>query len=183
MPCKTDIKSHHSFHTLQFQLLLCSNAYLPANTSTDRAILQAIRNMSVRFFILNGGKAKRKSWSSHFALAKYDWAHTWHAGDVEEVALCMGGTQLNKRRFWLGTSSVHNRPLHVESKSRLSIRVHPCSASKKKNKNNKYQGVKEFHMLARISCYWKITVFSPFELGNIIVNHPKVTNEVALSNI
>ena len=37
-----------------------------------------------------------------------------------------------------------------------------------------YQGVKEFHMLARITCYCKITVFSPFELGNIIVNHPKV---------
>ena len=53
-----------------------------------------------------------------------------------------------------------------------------------KNKNiKKYQGVKEFHMLARISCYCKITVLSPFELGNIIVNHPKVTNEVALSNI
>ena len=48
---------------------------------------------------------------------------------------------------------------------------------------NKYQGVKEFHMLARISCYCKIMVFSPFELRNIIVNHPKVTNEVALSNI
>ena len=47
----------------------------------------------------------------------------------------------------------------------------------------KYQGLKEFHMLARISCYCKITVFSPFELGNIIVNHPKVTNEVPHSNI
>ena len=38
-------------------------------------------------------------------------------------------------------------------------------------------------MLAGISCYCKIMVFSPFELGNIMVNHPKVTNEVALSNI
>ena len=35
-------------------------------------------------------------------------------------------------------------------------------------------------MLARISSYYKIMVFSNFEL---IVNHPKVTNEVALSNI
>ena len=43
--------------------------------------------------------------------------------------------------------------------------------------------MKVFHMLARISCYCKIMVFSPFELGNIMVNHPKVTNEVALSNI
>ena len=38
-------------------------------------------------------------------------------------------------------------------------------------------------MLARINCYCKIMVFSPFELGSIIVNHPMVTNEVALSNI
>ena len=28
--------------------------------------------------------------------------------------------------------------------------------------NAKYQGVKEFHMLARIGCNCKITVFSPF---------------------
>ena len=35
-------------------------------------------------------------------------------------------------------------------------------------------------MLARISSYCKIMVFSNFEL---IVNHPTVTNEVALSNI
>ena len=44
----------------------------------------------------------------------------------------------------------------------------------------KYQGVKEFHMLARISCYCKIMVFSPFELGD---THPRVTNDVALSNL
>ena len=30
------------------------------------------------------------------------------------------------------------------------------------NKYNKYQGVKEFHMLARIGCNCKIMVFSPF---------------------
>ena len=29
---------------------------------------------------------------------------------------------------------------------------------------NKYQGVKEFHMLARIGCYCKIMVFSPLKL-------------------
>ena len=28
----------------------------------------------------------------------------------------------------------------------------------------KYQGVKEFHMLARIGCYCKIMVFSPLKL-------------------
>ena len=28
----------------------------------------------------------------------------------------------------------------------------------------KYQGVKEFHMLARIGCYYKIMVFSPLKL-------------------
>ena len=38
-------------------------------------------------------------------------------------------------------------------------------------------------MLARISSHCKIMVFSDFELGNIIINHPKVTNKVALSNI
>ena len=59
------------------------------------------------------------------------------------------------------------------------------SISKKDVTDNKvkYQGVKEFHMLARINCYCKIMVFSPFGLGSIIVNHPMVTNEVALSNI
>ena len=31
-------------------------------------------------------------------------------------------------------------------------------------KNSKYQGVKEFHMLVCIGCYCKIMVFSPFEL-------------------
>ena len=30
----------------------------------------------------------------------------------------------------------------------------------------KYQGVKEFHMLAHISYYCKFMVFSPFELGD-----------------
>ena len=49
--------------------------------------------------------------------------------------------------------------------------------------HRKNQGVKEFHMLARINCYCKIMVFSPFELRSIIVNHPMVTNVVALSNI
>ena len=32
------------------------------------------------------------------------------------------------------------------------------------NKGTKYQGVKEFHMLARIGCYCKIMVFSPLKL-------------------
>ena len=37
--------------------------------------------------------------------------------------------------------------------------------SDSKNLNNpKYQGVKEFHMLARISCYCNIMVFSPFKV-------------------
>ena len=31
-------------------------------------------------------------------------------------------------------------------------------------KITKYQGVKEFHMLARIGCYSKIMVFSPFKV-------------------
>ena len=35
-----------------------------------------------------------------------------------------------------------------------------------KHRDKKYQGVKEFHMLARTCCYCKITVFSPFELGD-----------------
>ena len=34
----------------------------------------------------------------------------------------------------------------------------------------KYQGVKEFHMLARISCYCKIMGFSPFELGRHLLS-------------
>ena len=31
-------------------------------------------------------------------------------------------------------------------------------------KKTKYQGVKEFHMLARIGCYCNIMVFSPLKL-------------------
>ena len=42
-----------------------------------------------------------------------------------------------------------------------------------------YQGVKEFHRLAHISCYSNIMVCSPFKL----VNHPRVTNDLALSNL
>ena len=34
------------------------------------------------------------------------------------------------------------------------------------NNRGKYQGVKEFHMLAHISCYCKIMVFSPLKLGD-----------------
>ena len=36
----------------------------------------------------------------------------------------------------------------------------------RKKEKWKYQGVKEFHMLARISCYCKIMVFSNFKLGD-----------------
>ena len=38
-------------------------------------------------------------------------------------------------------------------------------------------------MLARISCYCKIMVFSPLDLETHIVSHPRVTNDVALSNL
>ena len=34
-----------------------------------------------------------------------------------------------------------------------------------------YQGVKEFHMLARIGCYCNIMVFSPFEV-KVTYYHP-----------
>ena len=39
------------------------------------------------------------------------------------------------------------------------------------NANTKleYQGVKEFHMLALISCYCKMIVFSPFKLGDTCI--------------
>ena len=36
---------------------------------------------------------------------------------------------------------------------------------------NKYQGVKEFHMLARIGCYCNIMVFSPFKV-KVTYYHP-----------
>ena len=35
----------------------------------------------------------------------------------------------------------------------------------------KYQGVKEFHMLARIGCYCNIMVFSPFNV-KVTYYHP-----------
>ena len=35
----------------------------------------------------------------------------------------------------------------------------------------KYQGVKEFHMLARIGCYCNIMVFSPYEV-KVTYYHP-----------
>ena len=35
----------------------------------------------------------------------------------------------------------------------------------------KYQGVKEFHMLARIGCYCNIMVFSPFKV-KVTYYHP-----------
>ena len=40
----------------------------------------------------------------------------------------------------------------------------------------KYQGVKEFHMLARIDCYCKILVFGPFKL-EVIYCHSSKGNE------
>ena len=50
--------------------------------------------------------------------------------------------------------------------------------------NKKYQGVKEFHMLARIGCYCKIMVFSHFTLEKShIVTSPRVTNGDAPSNL
>ena len=36
---------------------------------------------------------------------------------------------------------------------------------------SKYQGVKEFHMLARIGCYCNIMVFSPFKV-KVTYYHP-----------
>ena len=42
----------------------------------------------------------------------------------------------------------------------------------------KYQGVKEFHMLACIGCYCKIAVFSPFKLEiTHTLFHPRETND------
>ena len=38
-------------------------------------------------------------------------------------------------------------------------------------KNEKYQGVREFHMLARIGCYCNIMVFSPFKV-KVTYYHP-----------
>ena len=38
-------------------------------------------------------------------------------------------------------------------------------------KKKKYQGVKEFHMLARIGCYCNIMVFSPFQV-KVTYYHP-----------
>ena len=48
--------------------------------------------------------------------------------------------------------------------SRISFHVTVASALNPENSvlNEKYQGVKEFHMLARIGCNCKIMVFSPF---------------------
>ena len=37
--------------------------------------------------------------------------------------------------------------------------------------SSKYQGVKEFHMLARIGCYCNIMVFSPFKV-KVTYYHP-----------
>ena len=38
---------------------------------------------------------------------------------------------------------------------------------------NKYQGVKEFHMLAHIGCYGNIMVFSPFKVKDDILSSTK----------
>ena len=44
--------------------------------------------------------------------------------------------------------------------------IHSLTPQSHRPQITKYQGVKEFHMLAHISCYCKIMVFSPFELGD-----------------
>ena len=44
----------------------------------------------------------------------------------------------------------------------------------------KYQGVKEFHILAGIDCYCKIMVFSYLKLRSHIITHPSVTMMEAL---
>ena len=42
--------------------------------------------------------------------------------------------------------------------------------------HQKYQGVKEFHMLAHIGCYCKIMVFSPLKLEVTYSHSSKVSN-------
>ena len=44
------------------------------------------------------------------------------------------------------------------------------------NEHIKYQGVKEFDMLARIGCYCKIMVFSPFKV-KVIYYHSSKGNQ------
>ena len=45
-----------------------------------------------------------------------------------------------------------------------SIYIHLHILIIDENNNGKYQGVKEFHMLAPIGCYCNIMVFSPFKV-------------------
>ena len=50
-------------------------------------------------------------------------------------------------------------------------------------KVTKYQGVKEFHMLARIDCYCKIMVFSPFKAKDTYYHSSKKNNYGGPSNL
>ena len=47
----------------------------------------------------------------------------------------------------------------------------------------KYQGVKEFHMLARIGCYCKIMVSVLLKLRSHIITHQSITNDGGPSNL
>ena len=40
----------------------------------------------------------------------------------------------------------------------------------------KYQGVKVLQLVARMVCYCKMMVFSPFKLRTHIIIHPRITN-------
>ena len=52
----------------------------------------------------------------------------------------------------------------------LSFQYFKTISESKRNNLSKYQGVKEFHMLARICCYCKIMVFSPFKIKSHILS-------------
>ena len=49
--------------------------------------------------------------------------------------------------------------------------MHPGIFSNVPTIHKQYQGVKEFHMLARIGCYCNIMVFSPFKV-KVTYYHP-----------
>ena len=62
---------------------------------------------------------------------------------------------------------IHDGSLHPRRNDVLTLTCGNCFSEIDK----KYQGVKEFHMLARIGCYCNIMVFSPFKV-KVTYYHP-----------
>ena len=71
--------------------------------------------------------------------------------------------------------SICNSPL----KDQHSHPIHTCFPII----SSKYQGVKEFHMLARIGCYCKIMVSVLLKLRSHIITHQSITNDGGPSNL